>query len=187
MQGVNVPRLVLIAFLGGLFLLAFGAGLWFFKGQQQPEVEVLSATDSNSAKIVIQIDGAVNKPGVYELAFGARVNDAISAAGGLNAEADQTRINLAAKVADGQKVMIAKIGEPTSTTSSTSSKSTTSSTSLININTGSASDLDKLPGVGPATAEKIIAGRPYSSLDEILTKKAVSSSVWQKIKDLISF
>src|SRR3990167_8075724 len=99
-----------MAFLGGLFLLAFGVGLWFFRGQKQPEVEVLSATDTSSAKIVVQVDGAVVKPGVYELSAGARVNDAVAAAGGLTTEADSTRLNLAAKVADGQKLTIPRGG-----------------------------------------------------------------------------
>lgn len=58
---------------------------------------------------------------------------------------------------------------------------------LININTASEAELDKLPGIGPVTATKIITSRPYSAPEELLTKKVVSSSTWGKIKELITY
>ena len=106
----------------------------------------------------------------------------MAAAGGLASEADQAKINLAAKVADGQKIHIASQYEATSNTQQVIS----SESNLININTASEAELDKLPGIGPVTAAKIISLRPYGTLEELLSKKAVSSSVYGKIKDLVS-
>lgn len=173
-------------FFGGLFLLAVGAGLSLFKNQPSDDIQIISTSEEDlpaGRQVVVHVDGAVANPGVYELKVDSRVSDAIIAAGGLNPQADQTKINLAAKVADGQKVHVAAIGE--STTSIKGITSTTG-TDLININTASESELDKLPGVGPVTAQKIIALRPYSAPEELLTKKAVSSSVFEKIKNLIT-
>ena|SRR3989344_3626673 len=182
-------RLTVVGFFfAGLFLLALGAGLFLFRGTtSDKDIEIISATDSESAgEIIVHVDGAVTRPGVYKLKADSRVNDAINAAGGLSGSADQSKINLAAKITDGQKIYVPKIGE--STTSIKGSTSTTGTTSeVINVNTASESELDKLPGVGPVTAAKIIASRPYSSLEELLTKKAVSSSVYEKIKGLIAY
>ena len=185
----NRPKIAVFSFFFlGLFLLALGVGLFLFRGEAaDKDIEIISATDSESAgEIIIHVDGAVTRPGVYKLKADSRVNDAINAAGGLSGSADQSKINLAAKITDGQKIYVPKIGE--STTSIKGSTSTTGTTSeVINVNTASESELDKLPGVGPVTAAKIIASRPYSSLEELLTKKAVSSSVYEKIKGLIAY
>jgi len=163
--------------------LALGGGLLVFKNSPSDDIQIISS-DSNLAAsgVVVHVDGAVGSPGVYSLGPEARVMDAVTAAGGLTADADGSRINLAAKVADGQKVYIPAVGEQV-----TSDKGqVTGQSSLININTAGESELDKLPGVGPVTAQKIIASRPYSSLEDLLTKKVVGSSTFEKIKDLIS-
>ena len=177
---------VIGVFLLGLFIFALGLGLTFFKNKSAPsDIQIISSAEQNSAsqEVVVHVDGAVVSPGVYHLAATSRASDAINAAGGLLPDADSAKVNLAAKIGDGQKLRIPWVGESiASTTGSVSGEST----SLININTASESELDKLPQVGPVTANKIIASRPYSSLEDLLSKKVVSSSVWEKIKDLIS-
>lgn len=171
-------------FLLGLFVLAVGAGLFFFKGKQNSDIKILSASASAvpSGEIMVHVDGAVKNPGVYKLSAGSRVKDAVVAAGGLASEADQAKINLAAKVVDGQKIHIASQYEVISNKQEVIS----SQSNLVNINTASEAELDKLPGIGPVTAGKIINLRPYGSVEELLSKKAVSSSVYSKIKDLVS-
>lgn len=171
-------------FLLGLFVLAVGAGLFFFKGKQNSDIKILSASASvaPSGEIMVHVDGAVKSPGVYKLSSDSRVKDAVAAAGGLASEADEAKINLAAKVADGQKIHIASQSEAVGNTQ----QATSSESNLININTASEAELDKLPGIGPVTAAKIINLRPYGAVEELLSKKAVSSSVYGKIKDLIS-
>lgn len=179
-------------FLVGLFVLAVGAGLFFFKHKSSAgDVQILSANASSSpvSQIVVHVDGAVVSPGLYHLPSNARVDDAIGAAGGLSADADQSKINLAAKLTDGQKVHAPAVGEGITTSQGTTRSGTSgqaSTAGLININTASEAELDKLPGIGLVTAQKIIAARPYGTLDDLLSKKAVTKSVFEKIKDLIS-
>lgn len=189
--------LVLAMFFGGLLVFAIGIGLIFFKPQSEPDVKIISgngmvAGDKVSppagGQIMVHVDGAVVRPAVYKLAADARVDDAIKAAGGMTSDADTKQVNLAAKLVDGQKVYIPIIGESvraslaTQNISGSVNQTTSTSVGQISINSASAEELDKLPGIGPVTAQKIIAGRPYGSVDELLSKKAVSNSVYEKIK-----
>ena len=136
-----------------------------------------------SGTIHIDIEGAVVNPGVYELPAGSRVEDAIMASGGLSGEADEEilgrTINRAAKVVDGAKLYISKTGESTAPVTSHNSES---SSPLVNINFASQSELETLAGVGPVTAGKIISSRPYQTLEELVVKKAVGQSLFEKIK-----
>ncbi len=177
------------ALLLGLFVLALGAGLYFFKSNSTPDIKIISGASPSGAQvqeIVVDVGGAVNLPGLYKLSGDARVANAISAAGGLTNDADSKQVNLAAKINDGQKVYV-----PDKTQSSNVKTQNLGEvagvTNLININTATSAELDTLPGIGPVTADKIIASRPYSSLNDLLSKKAVSSSVFEKIKDKISY
>lgn len=187
-------RIGILGFLlFGLFLLALGGGLFFFKtsNSTNDDIQIIaSVSDTVSEKeLIVHVDGAVVAAGVYNLESDARVTDAIAAAGGLTSEADQSRINLAAKVSDGQKIHIPKIGESVSRSvgGSVGQIAGESASQLININTASESELDKLPGVGPVTAGKIIASRPYNAPEDLLTKKVVSSSTYEKLKDFITY
>lgn len=163
----------------------------FESGQNQINAEKKSAQKS----IIIDVEGAVLKPGIHELPADSRVQDALIAAGGMSEKADRVKVaqsmNLAAKVMDGGKIYIPFTGENSSATSlvSLTENSTNTlgvSTGLININTASETELDTLSGVGPSTARKIISARPYGSVDELLSKKAVGKSVFEKIKDKVS-
>ena len=113
---MRLKIVILGLFFGGLFLLAVGAGLFLFKNQSSDDIQIISDSSSVSGEslIVVHIDGAVVSPGVYKLEPNSRVNDAIVAAGGLSGQADQAKINLAAKISDGQKVHIPVIGESVS-------------------------------------------------------------------------
>src|SRR5215510_1778392 len=108
--------------------------------------------------IVVYITGAVPRPGVYALAQGSRVQDAISAAGGFLADADKTGINLARALEDGEQVEIAYTSGslPVIGTEIPAATRAPSSAELININTASQAELESLPGIGPTAAQKII-------------------------------
>ena len=172
-------------FLFGLFLLAFGVGTFALKDSGEDDaIKIISVEQGDPLnKIIVHVDGAVNKPGVYELTIDSRVNDLVAAAGGLTEDANTQAINLAAKLSDGQKAHIASINDPVSIKNPDTGSGVTG---LINVNTASEAQLDTLPGVGPVTAGKIIASRPYSSPEELLSKKAVGSATFEKIKDLIT-
>lgn len=183
----------IVLFFLGLFLVSVGAGLLYLRTKSDSsDIQILSASQDELASqgealrgkdVIVHVDGAVKAPGVYKLASDARVGDVVEVAGGLTDSADSSKINLAAKVSDGQKIHVVSIND---TGSSGSSSNDTVSLGLININTAAEAELDKLPGVGPATAKKIIASRPYSSLEDLTVKKAVTSSTFGKIKDLIT-
>ena len=131
------------------------------------------ATTAPSEKIIIYIIGCVKTPGVYELDVDSRVSNAVDAAGGLLETADLTKINLAYKLEDGQKITVPSINDKTdedstyedfitdsseNTISQTNSMSVQNS-SIVNINSASQTELETLPGIGPSIASKIISYR----------------------------
>jgi len=175
-------------FLFALFFLAVGIFLLLPKGGQENQISVIDENQAtSSAEIFVDVSGAVLKPGVYRLAYGSRVADAINTAGGFSSSADSNFIskslNLAQKLSDGAKIYIPKKGESGQTLGTTQSSL---NSSLVNINSASLDQLDALPGIGPATAQKIISARPYSRVEELLEKKIVGASTFEKIKDKIS-
>jgi competence protein ComEA len=187
----------------GMIFLGYGLIQSSAKQNQQEDLMFVSGKDSAESvksavaesEITIDISGAVVSPGVYTLTDGARIKDAIEKAGGLSDSADMDFVNrsfnLAAKLQDGSKLYIPEVGESIGSTTSnvavgSSNASGVSVSGLININSASESELDTLSGVGPVTAGKIIDNRPYTSLEELVSKKAVSQSVLEKIKDSIS-
>ena len=168
----------------GIFILAIGAGLFLFKGtNKQDDIKIIAAGGDMPSEIVVHIDGAVNRPGVYRLPADSRVNDAVGAAGGFSGEANISVVNLASKLSDGQKILVSKTGEEVK---GVSVSTTAAADGVINVNSASQASLESLPGIGPVTAVKIINGRPYSSQDELLSKKVITKLVYEKIKDLIS-
>jgi len=157
--------------------------------QQYPAASVVSGV-SKSAEVKVDVSGAVNFPGVYSLPQDSRVEDALKLAGGVTKEADPVyvskTINLAQKVADGMKIYVPSTSETPLANTSSGQSTSVSGQVLININEANLTELDKLPGVGAVTAQKIIDNRPYSGIEELVTKKAVSRSVYEKIKAQIS-
>lgn len=185
-------------------LLIFGATLTFFgilllvksASQDETKAEIVEGVSTDVKKeenkrVFVDVSGAVLRPGVYSLAQEERIQSALAAAGGLAADADREwvakSLNLAGKLTDGAKIYVPRTGETASNRSNlTNSANSSYSISLININTATAAQLDTLPGIGPATATKIITNRPYQSIEELVTKKAVSSKVFEGIKERIS-
>lgn len=192
----------------GLMLISYGLISSFMP--KTPEKDILFETagqmdndvkkiDTEKGKIAIDVSGGVVNPGVYRLLENARVEEAIVAAGGFADDADldwtQHSLNLAAKVSDGMKIYIPRQGESAEQTTELSGSFVSSgqgvvagasTNGLVSVNTASGSELETLPGVGPVTATKIMDHRPYGSIDELLSKKAVGNGVFEKIKDLIS-
>jgi competence protein ComEA len=147
-------------------------------------------TPSGTKTILVDVEGAVVRPGVYKIPLESRIRDGLIVAGGLSAQADREYIaknlNLATKLSDGAKVYFPVIGEAAGGAALPNSSSTVASDALISVNTASVSDLDSLPGIGPVTAQKIIAGRPYGVVSELVDRKIVGAKVFDQIKDKIS-
>ncbi len=185
----NFLALILVA--GAVILLIFGIYQLVLKPSKSSLTleENSKNSESSASKILVDVAGAVNKPGTYTLTTDARYKDAIKLAGGISPEADEEwiekNLNQASRVSDGMKIYIPRVGEQASSTS-TSTVAGASQTGLINVNLASSSELDTLPGIGPVTAQKIIDNRPYSQISDLVSKKAVTQSVFDKIKDKIS-
>lgn len=181
-------------FLFGLVILTGGliASLSSSKPDEISFEPFDSAQDVPSAqsKILVDVSGAVVSPGVHNLSADARIKDALVAASGLSEDADREwvskNLNLAAKIKDGVKIYIPKIGEVRGEKLEVGNAGVISASGLININSASSSELDSLPGIGQVTANKIIDNRPYSQIEELRSKKVVGASVFEKIKDKIS-
>ncbi len=179
--------------LTGVILLGIAGFFIYQSGILTPaHIEVvdagapLTATPQVLSKtITVEVAGAVKLPGVYEFEGTGRVQDALTKAGGLsgNADADyvEKAINRAAKLVDGQKIYIPTVGEAPSVTVPVLG-SQTNQNGIISINGASQTELESLAGVGPATAKKIIAGRPFSDISELVEKKIITQKVFDQIK-----
>jgi len=149
--------------------------------------------------IAIDVTGAVARPGLYKFPTGARVQDAIDAAGGALAEADTSSLNLAALLEDAQQLDVpyAAGSEPQNTdplfqlpTSVTETPTPDPNIELININIATVEELDALPGIGPTTAQNIIDYRdengPFATIESIMDVPGIGPSTFDEIKDLIT-
>jgi len=141
-----------------------------------------------SAGLKVHVSGAVRREGVYVAKFGDRVVDLITLAGGSLPNADLSALNLAEELKDGQKVVIPvkeyqSIGASEGRGSGDQKSRKAEIGKKININTASLSELDELPGVGPATAQKIIEARPFSKLEDIMKIPRFGKSKFEKLKD----
>ena len=203
-------RYPLLILLIGITLI--GGGIIFFNTSNfsNTKVEVLgtetkAGPDLHQGELTVEIAGEVINPGVYKLANSSRIDDLIIAAGGLSASADRAWIekylNRASKITDGQKLYIPSINDPAlhqdyqssvrgannnGGDQTISTQNSLTGGTLVNINTASLSQLDTLPGIGPVYAQSIVEHRPYSTIEELVSKGAIKKSLYEKIKDKIS-
>lgn len=160
-----------------------------------PPAEASSSTDTSTAQqeggggVFVHVAGAVHKPGLYELSSGARVADAVAAAGGALRKADVDVVNLAQVVTDGMKIAVPRKGEGVAGPAAASSSSTESS-ALVSINSAGLAELETLPGVGPVTAEAIMAHREeigvFTSLEELLDVSGIGPATFAEIRPHVS-
>jgi len=172
-------------------MLAVGLAAYFLQRPAQAVVVQTpivrsSPTPQTPVQIAVHVNGEVAVPGLYQLHSGSRINDAIRAAGGQTREADIQRLNLAARLADGQQVNVPRRGEAAAPATSGSP----AAKSRINVNSATVAELDTLPGLGPVMAQRIVAYReqhgPFARLEQLREAKLVNASTFEKIKDLVS-
>ncbi len=157
------------------------------------------AGTSSGSQVVVHVAGAVREPGVVVLAPGARVDDAIDAAGGLLEDADPDQLNLARALTDGEQVRVPHVGEDASAwaqgSGTTGGASGTAGTGgngaggsgLVDVNTADATALEDLPGIGPALAERIVAYReehgPFGSVDDLTDVPGIGDAKLEALRD----
>jgi competence protein ComEA len=152
-----------------------------------------SGTPSGTA--FVQVVGQVRKPGVYELPSGDRVVDAVAAAGGFTAKADQASLNLAQVISDGQQIVVAARGAVAAVGASGAggsgdSASGTSASGIVDINTADATGLETLDGIGPALAQRILAYRTahngFRSVNDLQNVTGIGPKKFAAIKGSVS-
>lgn len=190
--------LPLVLAFAGLLFFVYGiiAVAGSFSKPQDVSFKSNSASNQNNVNsapqnlIQVDIEGSVVAPGVYKLAANSIIQDVLVSSQGLSVNADRVwvakNLNLAAKLYDGAKVYIPRVGEAVVQAVNSDSQGSLGAQSLVDINTATSDSLDSLSGIGPATATKIINGRPYQKINDLLDKKIVSSKVFDGIKDKIS-
>lgn len=212
----GIPRSAVLAAAGAVllaiaaFLLALSSGTG---GTAVVEVATPPALDAASAGfpgatndglanpaggtplLVVEVVGAIDKPGVYRLPAGARTGDLIEAAGGYGPRVDTDRaareLNLAAPLRDGDQVRVPSRDDETAAGPSGpgATRGSGGDPALVDLNLATAAELDALPGIGPVTAAKIIAARedqPFGSVDDLRTRKLVGEKTFANLRNLVT-
>jgi competence protein ComEA len=197
--------------IAGLLVLALVAGLIWYRlgaGDSGPtsttsRAPASSAATSGSApggaknggRVTVHVAGAVATPGVFDLDGNARVIDAVEAAGGGAPDADLNRLNLAAKVTDGQRVLVQRVGEAAATSGSAvpggaGGSGSADPSALVNLNSATPAELETLPGIGPTLAEAIIAERErrgsFRSVNELRDVRGIGEKRFADLKDKVT-
>lgn len=187
------------AVIGGVLLLLVGVGgLLPKKEEAVEESEALvttvlaEKTEENTtleAVIFVDIKGEVKKPGVYQMKVGDRVKDALDAAGGLTAEADSQKVNLAQRVEDQMVIVVPKVGEEAEAIPAGATSKEVSKEGKVNINTATVEELKTLKGVGEKKAEAIIEYRKkngsFKTKEDLMKVRGIGKKLFESFQERI--
>lgn len=178
-----------------------GGGETSVPGPSVPGATSSSTAPEDEEEVVVHVAGAVRRPGVVQLAEGARLADAVAAAGGAADDADLAQVNLAALAEDGQQVYVPRPGEalPTPPAGSADRGVTGGSgegagagagTELVNINTAGLDELEELPGIGPVLAQAIVDHREqegqFTSVEQLLDVRGIGEVRFEDLRELVA-
>jgi len=177
-RALAVALLLVVALVLGLRHLHGGAARVAI-----PPLRTAAPVRGSAKQLVVDVAGAVRRPGLYRLAAGTRIADALAHAGGVTGKADVNLVNLAAPLADGEQVVVPVRGGAGAAVGGASP------TAPLDLNSASAEQLDTLPGIGPATAAKIVAYRqahgPFHSLEELDAVPGIGAGRIAQLKGLV--
>lgn len=197
--GMVLLIVAVLAFCGGNAYQdwrAQGEGLTLVKESEDTTAADTSASEENapvaSGEVVVHVTGAVSAPGVYTLPSDARVDDAVRAAGA-TAEADLSQLNLAQKLADGQKITVPAIGSASTSAgegTTTTPADASSDGALVNINTASLEELETLPSIGEVRAQAIITYREtnggFRTIEELQEVSGIGEKIFADVAPYIT-
>jgi competence protein ComEA len=176
--------------LAGRFLL--GAGTTTVAPLPPPPSEGAGVAGLPTARVVVDVVGAVRRPGLYRLEQGSRIADAVARAGGATGKAELSMVNLAAPLADGEQVVVPKRGAAGAAAGGGAGAGPVAgpSTGPVHLSTATLDQLDSLPGVGPVTAQKILDYRAkhgaFTSVDELDAVPGIGPSRMDQLRDLVA-
>src|SRR5580765_5586882 len=175
-----------VILLLGRFVL--GAGTTTTAAPLPPPPAMAGVTGLPSSRVVVDVVGAVRRPGLYRLAHGSRIADAVTRAGGATSKADLAQVNLAAPLADGEQVVVPKRGAGVASTGAGSAPAGGPS-APVQLSTATLEQLDSLPGVGPVTAQKILDYRQkhgaFQSVDELDAVPGIGPKRLEQLHELV--
>lgn len=203
-ESTGAPRLRIgVGAMVVLVLVVFGVAVAFTAltraGGSVPLTDVSATPGSGGTRsaiptktptsLYVHVTGAVNNPGLVNIASGSRVVDAISAAGGFSADADTSVLNLARIVNDGEQIQVPRPGENPSA-SAPQEGGTSPGSGLINLNRATAVELEQLPRIGPALAKRIIDWRSahggFTAVDDLLKVPGIGSKILEGFADKVT-
>ena len=187
------------AVVGGILLILVGVGGLFSKREESVEgttvvettmlVEKTEVSTTQETVIFVDIKGEVKKPGVYQMKVGDRVKDAIDAAGGLTAEADSQKVNLAQRVEDQMVIVVPKVGEEAETIPAGATSKEATKEGKVNINTATVEELKTLKGVGEKKAEAIIEYRKkngsFKTKEDLMKVRGIGKKLFESFEERI--
>jgi competence protein ComEA len=189
-------RRALLAGAALLAVLLLGSRLLSHGGSAAPPPPTLpppafATTTAPPTRVVVDVVGAVRRPGLYRLAQGARVADAVTRAGGSTRKADLSLVNLAALVSDGEQVVVPRRGAGVAAAGAAGTGSASGiPTGPVHLNSATVEQLDTLPGVGPVTAQKIVDYRQkhgaFTSVDELDAVSGIGPARLDELRDLVA-
>lgn len=191
---VLAAALATVALVAGVFFYRSAmAGEPASKSTATPTVTDAPASSPTTAggEVVVHVSGAVATPGVYRLPTGARVGEAVSVAGGPAAGAEPDRLNLAARLADGQRVYVPRAGEaiPPEVGAVGGGEAGSAASGPVNLNTATSTQLEALPGIGPSLAAAIISERDrrggFKSVNDLLSVRGIGEGRFADVKPLV--
>lgn len=139
-----------------------------------PQLRVRSvAIERERIELTVSVQGEVRSPGVYRLAWGARVAELVAAAGGLTAAAEPSLVNLADPLSEGETVVVPGVQSSVGV-------------GRVDLNSASPLELEQLPGIGPAIAAKIVAGRPYARIEDLLRVSGIGERTLERLRPLVT-
>jgi competence protein ComEA len=189
-------RLLLVAagslaliLLAGRFVL--GAGTTMVAPLPPPPPQGAGVTGLPAARVVVDVVGAVRRPGLYRLEQGTRIADAVARAGGATGKGDLSMVNLAAPLADGEQVVVPKRGAAGAAAGAgAAGAGAAPTTGPVHLSTATLEQLDSLPGIGPVTAQKILDYRAkhgaFTSVDELDAVPGIGPSRMDQLQDLVA-